>query len=63
MTLSNSIRKKIIIGTWSWSGQYKPISNKKIEALGFSPAVSLQEGLNELVKGLNMFNHKPFTNV
>ena len=39
------------------------VSNKKIEALGFSPAVSLQEGLSELVKGLNMFNHKPFTNV
>ena len=39
------------------------VSNKKIEALGFSPAVSLQEGLNELVKGLKMFNHKPFTNV
>ena len=39
------------------------VSNKKIEELGFSPAVSLQEGLNELVKGLKMFNHKPFTNV
>jgi nucleoside-diphosphate-sugar epimerase len=39
------------------------VSNKKIEALGFSPAVSLQEGLRELVKGLKMFNHKPFTNV
>ncbi len=39
------------------------VSNKKIEALGFSPTVSLQEGLNELVKGLKMFNHKPFTNV
>ena len=39
------------------------VSNKKIEALGFSPAVSLQEGLNELVKGLKIFNHKPFTNV
>ena len=39
------------------------VSNKKIEALGFSPAVGLQEGLNELVKGLKMFNHKPFTNV
>ena len=26
------------------------VSNKKIEALGFSPAVSLQAGLNELVK-------------
>jgi nucleoside-diphosphate-sugar epimerase len=38
------------------------VSNKKIEALGFSPVVSLQEGLNELVKGLKMFNHKPFTN-
>ena len=39
------------------------VSNKKIEALGFSPTVSLQEGLNELVKGLKMFNHKPFTNI
>ena len=39
------------------------VSNKKMEALGFSPAVSLQEGLRELVKGLKMFNHKPFTNV
>lgn len=39
------------------------VSNKKIEALGFSPAVSLQAGLNELIKGLKMFNHKPFTNV
>ena len=39
------------------------VSNKKIEASGFSPAVSLQAGLNELVKGLKMFNHKPFTNV
>ena len=39
------------------------VSNKKIEALGFSPGITLQEGLNELVKGLKMFNHKPFTNV
>ena len=39
------------------------VSNKKIEALGFSPSVSLQEGLSELAKGLKMFNHKPFTNV
>ena len=29
--LSNSIRKKIIIGTWSWSGQYKLVSYKIIE--------------------------------
>jgi nucleoside-diphosphate-sugar epimerase len=39
------------------------VSNKKIEALGFSPSVSLQEGLSELAKGLKMFNHKPFTNI
>jgi nucleoside-diphosphate-sugar epimerase len=39
------------------------VSNKKIEALGFNPEVTLQEGLNELVKGLKMFNHQPFTNV
>jgi len=31
MMLPNSIRKKIIIGTWSWSGQYKFVSNKIIE--------------------------------
>ena len=39
------------------------VSNKKIEALGFSPSVSLQEGLSELAKGLKMFNNKPFTNI
>jgi aryl-alcohol dehydrogenase-like predicted oxidoreductase len=31
MMLPNNIRKKIIIGTWSWSGQYKSVSNKTIE--------------------------------
>ena len=39
------------------------VSNKKIEALGFNPEVTLQDGLSELVKGLKMFNHRPFTNV
>ena len=39
------------------------VSNQKIEALGFKPEVSLQSGLNELIKGLQMFNHKPFTNL
>jgi len=39
------------------------VSNEKIEALGFRPAVTLQQGLFELVKGLKMFDHKPFTNV
>lgn len=31
MKLPDSIRKKIIIGTWSWSGQYKSVSDKTIE--------------------------------
>jgi nucleoside-diphosphate-sugar epimerase len=39
------------------------VSNQKIENLGFKPAVSLKSGLEELIKGLKMFNQKPFTNV
>ena len=39
------------------------VSNQKIENLGFKPSVSLRSGLEELIKGLTMFNHKPFTNV
>ena len=39
------------------------VSNQKIEALGFKPEVTLQSGLHELIKGLQMFNHKPFTNL
>jgi nucleoside-diphosphate-sugar epimerase len=39
------------------------VSNQKIERLGFKPEVTLQSGLRELVKGLEMFNHKPFTNL
>jgi nucleoside-diphosphate-sugar epimerase len=39
------------------------VSNQKIESLGFKPTVSLRSGLAELVKGLQMFNHKPFTNI
>jgi nucleoside-diphosphate-sugar epimerase len=39
------------------------VSNEKIEKIGFKPSVSLGNGLQELVKGLKMFNHKPFTNI
>ena len=39
------------------------VSNQKIEDTGFTPTVSLQSGLLELIKGLKMFNHKPFTNI
>lgn len=39
------------------------VSNAKIEGIGFNPLVSLESGLQELVKGLKMFNHKPFTNI
>jgi nucleoside-diphosphate-sugar epimerase len=39
------------------------VSNEKIENLGFNPSVSLTSGLHELVKGLKMFDHKPFTNI
>jgi len=39
------------------------VSNQKIEKIGFEASVSLGNGLQELVKGLKMFNHKPFTNI
>lgn len=39
------------------------VSNQKIEKLGFKPSVSLRSGLEELIKGLKMFSHKPFTNL
>ena len=39
------------------------VSNAKIEALGFKPSKSLQIGLHELVKGIKMYDSKPFTNI
>jgi len=39
------------------------VSNEKIESLGFVPTVNLQDGLEELLKGLKMYLLKPFTNV
>lgn len=39
------------------------VSNTKIEKVGFSPIVTLQEGISELIRGLPMFNHKLFTNI
>ena len=39
------------------------VSNAKIEAAGFKPQFSLQQGISELVKGLKMFDIGPFTNL
>ena len=39
------------------------VSNQKIEQKGFRPAVSLKDGIEELIRGIRMFNHKPFTNL
>jgi nucleoside-diphosphate-sugar epimerase len=39
------------------------VSNSKIESRGFKPTVSLDSGLRELVKGLEIFNHKLFSNI
>ena len=39
------------------------VSNAKIEAAGFSPKVSLQMGLQELIAGLQMFDLRPHTNL
>jgi len=38
------------------------VSNKKIEKFGFSPTISLRDGIQELVSGLKMFDRRPFTN-
>jgi nucleoside-diphosphate-sugar epimerase len=39
------------------------VSNSKIEATGFKPQFSLQSGLLELIKGMGMYNYRPFTNL
>jgi nucleoside-diphosphate-sugar epimerase len=39
------------------------VSNKKIESVGFSPEISLQDGISELVKGLRMFKQNKYTNL
>jgi nucleoside-diphosphate-sugar epimerase len=39
------------------------VSNQKIEQKGFKPTVMLAEGIEELIRGIRMFNHKPFTNL
>lgn len=39
------------------------ISNEKIEATGFSPAHSLDDGIKELIKGYQMINNSIYSNV
>jgi nucleoside-diphosphate-sugar epimerase len=39
------------------------VSNKKIEDRGFKPKISLEEGIDELIQGLKIFNTKPYTNI
>ncbi len=38
------------------------VSNTKIEATGFKPQISLQEGIAELIKGYQIINQNNFTN-
>lgn len=39
------------------------VSNKKIESLGMKASITLSDGINELVKGLPMFELHPYTNI
>lgn len=39
------------------------VSNQKIESKGFKPQVSLQIGIQELIRGLKMFDQRLFTNI
>ena len=39
------------------------VSNTKIENLGFSPKITLEQGLRELLGNLKMFDQRPFTNI
>lgn len=39
------------------------VSNEKIEAAGFKPQVSLEQGISELIKGLPLFGQHLFSNV
>ena len=39
------------------------VSNEKIEKIGFKTQINLDAGIQDLIKGLPMFNHQPFTNI
>jgi len=39
------------------------VSNAKLENLGLKPQVSLQDGIKELIKGIRMFQVKPYSNL
>ncbi len=39
------------------------VSNSKIEATGFKPAFSIDDGITELIKGYKMINNKKYGNV
>ena len=39
------------------------VSNKKIEATGFEPRFSLDDGITELIKGYSMINNRRYGNI
>jgi len=39
------------------------VSNRKIELAGITAQISLSEGINELIKGMSMFNVNNFSNI
>ena len=36
------------------------VSNKKIEKIGFRPSISLEDGIQELIKGYKMLRNNPY---
>ena len=39
------------------------VSNKKIEKAGFKPKISLEQGIDELIKGYEMLKIKKYSNI
>ena len=39
------------------------VSNKKIEKLGYKPKISIEQGIEELIKGFSFLKVQKYTNI